>query len=318
MSFVPSAALAYNLYLKHDLHRVAEAFEAAKIPWMLIKGVALAESVYGGIANRPMVDNDIVVLPPWVEQAHQVLVGLGFYDRPGNQLVLNRQADFEHPMHYPHSEVHTGLELHWHIYAPELFRGGVEPFFERAIVRTLAGIPVLTLNNEDRLVQLATHWAQHGLSKPTILLDIAKVWNCQYLAEHVIDLSALVRRLDEVGATHVLALALEILEQRDQLLHPIPKRLQTRRASGFGRLFRERISEVDGSEAGSLTEAKEHQLRLLSWSLLAPSRIVRSMQRELLPSPARLSRIAGRPLSGRESVALFLSRQVNALSKIRR
>ncbi len=316
----PSAALAYNLYLKHDLLKIAEAFEVRRIPWMVIKGVALAESVYGGLAERSMVDNDIVVPPDRIVDAHQTLTGLGFYDRPGCTLELSRGADYEHQMHFPHPAVETGMELHWHVYAPELFRGGVGPFFERAVMRRLAGTWMLTLSNEDRLLQLATHWAGHGLNKPGVLKDIELLWNHQQAAEHTVILDDLVRQLRRAGALDVLALALLLLEKGARLKRPIPDVLRTRRAEVFARLCADRLDAVAVSSAGgaqpnALPAADELQLRLLSWLLLAPSRALASARREFAPSRARLSRIAGRSLTKGDAIRFFTSRQGRAITR---
>lgn len=316
MTTAPSAHFAYNLYLKHDLLRVAAAFERAGIPWLLIKGFALAELAYAGLGARAMVDNDVVVPPALVGKAHAVLLELGFYDRPDNALELNLAADYEHPMHFPYPDVETGLELHWHVHAPELFRGPVEPYFERAVTRRLCGIAILTLGNEDRLVQLATHWVQHGLDKPSVLRDIERVWNLQGEALHVVAQSALVRRSREVGAHTALALALHLLDAEGRLTHPIPRELRSRRAVWFSLRHRSLLARVTREAPNRLSVAEAHRLRLAAYALLTPSRAVASWRRELLPSRARLSRIVGRPLSVREALTHGILRQVRAVGKL--
>ncbi len=317
MSRAPSAALAYNLYLKHDLLRVSRAFAERRIPWMVIKGVALAETVYRGLAERPMVDNDIVVPPDRVIEAHQVLRTLGFYDRPKCTLELALGADHEHQMHYTHPDVETGMELHWHLYPPDLFRGSVSDYFQRAVMRRLTGVYILTLSNEDRLLQAATHWAAHGLHKPSVLTDIELLWNLQQHVEHTLALDLLTRTLREVGALHVLALALLVLERRGRLQQRVPDALRSRRAAAFARVHAERLArvvELDVARPVSATE--EHQMRLLSWTLLSPRKALTAVRRELLPSVARLSRIAGRPLSNREAARYFSERQRRALRNL--
>jgi hypothetical protein len=313
----PSTAFAYNLYLKHDLARVADAFDQANIPWMVIKGVALAEAIYGGLATRPMVDNDVVVPPAHIPQAYRLLTELGFYDRPGCTLPLSRAADYEHPMHHHYPDVETGFELHWHIYAPELFRGRVEPYFERAIVRPLMGRPMLTLCNEDRLLQLATHWAGHSLNKPRVLEDIALLWNAQEQVEHRFSRAALRRRLEEVGAFDVFALALLVLERQQRLGVEVTREFRSTRATWFLRWCPAQLRQplLEPREV-SISAADKHQLTALSWSLLAPSRAAASIRRELLPSRARLSRIAGRDLSSTEALRFFLRRQARGWTKL--
>lgn len=317
MTASPNAHFAYNLYLKHDLLRVARAFEQAGIPWLLIKGFALAELAYAGLGARAMVDNDVVVPPSQVTKAHGVLLELGFYDRPDNALELNLAADYEHPMHYPYPDVETGLELHWHVHAPELFRGPVEPYFERAVMRRLCGIAILTLGNEDRLVQLATHWVQHGLDKPSVLRDIERVWNLQGEALHALTLQVLVRQSRRVGAHGALALALYLLEAAGRLTVAVPPELRSWRAAQFAHRFAPWLARVTTDSGLPLSVAEAHRLRLAAFSLLTPSRAVASWRRELLPSRARLSRIEGRPLSVREALKLGVARQVRAIGRVR-
>lgn len=316
MTAAPNAHFAYNLYLKHDLSRVAAAFERAGIPWLLIKGFALAELAYAGLGARAMVDNDVVVPPALVSKAHRILLELGFYDRPGNALELNLAADYEHPMHYPYSDVETGFELHWHVHAPELFRGPVEPYFERAVTRRLCGIAILTLDNEDRLVQLATHWVQHGLDKPSVLRDIERVWNLQDEALHAMTLPTLVRRSRKVGAHTALALALHLLDAEGRLTHPIPRQLRSRLAVAFAWRFQPLLARVTRNAGSTLSVAEAHRLRLAAFALLAPSRAALSWRRELLPSRARLSRIVGRPLGVGEALTHGILRQARAVAKL--
>lgn len=316
MTRVPSTALAYNLYLKHDLQQVSRAFAERRIPWMVIKGVALAETVYRGLAERPMVDNDIVVPKERVVEAHRVLLALGFYDRPQCTLELALGADYEHQMHYTHPDVETGMELHWHLYPPELFRGSVGDYFQRAVTRRLTGIYILTLSNEDRLLQAATHWAAHGLCKPSVLTDIELLWNLQELAEHALVLELLTRTLRAVGAFHVFALALLLLEQHGRLQRSVPDSLRSRRAEAFARVHAARLARVMTPEGGPVSTTEEHQLRLLSWALLSPQKALTAVRRELLPSVARLSRIAGRRLTAPEAARYFGERQGRALRKV--
>src|SRR5690606_27251865 len=175
----------------------------------------------------------------------------------------------------------------------ELFRGDVAPFFERAVMREVAGLTALTLNNEDRLVQLATHWVQHGLGERRILTDIALLWNAQHDVRHRVDWSALVRRLEQVGARAALALALLVLQRQGRLSVPVPESLTSHRSALFFDAFEGQLGRVFEADAGTLGSAEAHRLRLASWALLTPGRMLASARRELLPSGARLSRIEG-------------------------
>ena len=55
------ANVAKNLYSLAELRKALEALQAQDIPVIVLKGAALAESVYGDIGLRPMSDLDLLV-----------------------------------------------------------------------------------------------------------------------------------------------------------------------------------------------------------------------------------------------------------------
>lgn len=311
-----TAALAYNLYLKSDLRRIAQAFEACGIEWLLLKGVSLADSLYGGLAHRPMSDNDIVVRRHDVPRAHAELRRLGFADRESNVLALNLNAEFQHPMHFEHPHVQTALELHWHIHPPELFRSDVEQYFERAIRQRTGDTTYRTLCADDRFVHLVTHWAQHGLNKPSILEDVARAWELgtrsEAAATQMVDPKVVALRAKRMGALPFVALALLLLQRRGRLEVDVPYVLRDARAEWFARWQREALAQA---VVQPLEGVNEHRLRAASWLLLTPRSLCSSASRDLLPSRARLSRIAGHELSRTEAVAVFFTRQRRAVAK---
>lgn len=175
---------------------------------------------------------------------------------------------------------------------------------------------VLTLSNEDRLLQLATHWVQHGLSEPRILTDIERLWNRQHESTHKIQVGALVRRLREVGAHAAFALALLVLERQQRLVTPVSQPLRSRRAELFSKALRTLLLRAVEPGDLALRQSEQHQLRIAAWSLLTPGRVLASAWRELLPSAARLSRIAGRKLSKSEVPVYFARRQLGGIRKL--
>jgi len=303
--------LAYNLLLKSDLLRVADTLGQADIPFLVFKGIPLALTAYGGLGGRQMWDNDILIPRERVVEAHRLLTEQGFRDRAG-PIELSLGADFQHVLLYEHANaVPTGLELHWSVCSPTMFRWDNDELFARAQTFDLDGVTCLTLDPEDALLQMATHWAQHGLNKPSILNDLAILWNS---IEHTIDEYALRSRAKQIGVWPILCLALHLLSNDRRYNVTVPNKWGSRRAQYFVRAFGKHLQPL---VTRAVDIRQERELRVLSWLLLAPERTLASFRRELLPTRARLSFIAGRELSRREALLRLWRRQTGALKEKR-
>jgi len=68
----------YNTLLFRELERILAAFERADIPVILLKGAALAQTLYPDPALRPMSDLDLLVHPSAVSSAQRVLEYIGY------------------------------------------------------------------------------------------------------------------------------------------------------------------------------------------------------------------------------------------------
>ncbi|MGI6376310.1 MAG: nucleotidyltransferase family protein [Anaerolineae bacterium] len=106
---------AANARCLQQLGQVQEALAAVGIPLLLLKGAALAQTLYSDVALRLIGDLDVAVRPEDVAAARQVLLGMGYTpgqleERPGSLQKYSNQELFAPPA--PHS---APLELHWHI-----------------------------------------------------------------------------------------------------------------------------------------------------------------------------------------------------------
>ncbi len=192
------------------------------------------------------------------------------------------------------------------MHPPELFQSNVNAYFARAVEIRTGDLSYRTLCADDRVLHLVTHWVQHGLNKPSILLDIEFAWNACGAANDAsvqpLDVVALADHAKRMGAFAPLCLALLLLEREGRLKVAIPERLRSQRAEWFARTQREVLSGVTRTP---IVGKPEYHLRAASWALLGARSIWHSASRELLPSRARLSRIVGRELSRSEAVAVF-------------
>lgn len=130
---------------------------------LLLKGAALAETLYDGLAVRPIGDLDLAVCEEQVPACRQALVELGYRPadvehRRGTQRGLRNEEVFEPPPSLP-----AWVELHWHLLDVPYYLRHVPMawFWENSEAQTVAGQPCRVLTPEANLVYLPAHLALH-------------------------------------------------------------------------------------------------------------------------------------------------------------
>ncbi len=139
--------------------RLLDAWRAAGIEAMPLKGLALRESIFPDPALRLCGDLDFLVRPADVEQAEEILLHLGY--RPDEGYAPRdwyRPERIHHlvPYHLPGRRVQ--VEVHWDLMPPnDGFPIPVEALWQRATAGQVAGRPVKFLAPEDLLIHLSLH-----------------------------------------------------------------------------------------------------------------------------------------------------------------
>lgn len=103
--------LASNMLLYDQLKVILAAFERAGITAIVLKGAALALTVYEDIGLRPMGDLDLLIQKSDQDRAARILSGLGFepgWDRPVSRTWLPER----HQSFQKRGKVHMIVELH--------------------------------------------------------------------------------------------------------------------------------------------------------------------------------------------------------------
>ena len=173
------ANAARNILLYAELGRVLKALGSEGIEVVVLKGAALAETIYPSIAHRPMGDVDLLVRPQHLERAQRTLevVGYRFVPEPEGQFKPF-DTRFTGEMAFCQEEgIGALIELHWEIIIPEWYRRTtalkVEVLWERARPFELEGAAAWQLSPEDTLIHLCVHLAAHAFHHPPAYNDIA-------------------------------------------------------------------------------------------------------------------------------------------------
>ncbi len=155
--------LSTNARLGETLIAVLGGMAAAGVPAMPVKGLVIAESMYGSLAARPCADLDVLVRPEDLPSARGVLRDLGFFQRPrpGYKALVHQFHDPAWARGAGDDQVR--LELHWALWADSARRLGTDGLWERSVGGTLLDVPIRTLSPEDTLLHLSIHRTRSAL-----------------------------------------------------------------------------------------------------------------------------------------------------------
>jgi len=164
-----------SMLFSQELARLLRLLNQAGVPSIPLKGVTLAESLYGDYALRVSSDMDILVPPGEVVRARRLILGHGYTSpftekffaerlvRTGNECCLVRKQQ----------RLSYVLELHWKLlFTSSRNAEAVDSVWAEARPKTFFGVPARTLSPEWELLFLAVHAASHKWMALKWLSDI--------------------------------------------------------------------------------------------------------------------------------------------------
>lgn len=169
----------HNILLYRDLERVLAALANVGVAVIVLKGAALAETVYDSIADRPMTDVDLLVHAEDCIAARIALESIGY------RLITEPKRLFS-----PFDNEFTGemvfvrdgampIELHWQLTVIEWTRRlsciEVQAMWDEATPLVTAGVRTLQLSPRDTLVHICLHLATHGYAHGVAYNDIRQL-----------------------------------------------------------------------------------------------------------------------------------------------
>ena len=167
-----------NTILFNELGRLLRQLAAEDIDVILLKGVALAEVVYGNAAVRPMIDLDVLVRRADVPAALRMLSALGY--APTNvETHAGSAVEYENEvMLYKRGLIGTNIEVHWSLFDSPHYQHALfmDWFWQTALPILFEDAPALVLGAEAQVLHLSGHLALHHSGTERLWLhDIAEV-----------------------------------------------------------------------------------------------------------------------------------------------
>jgi putative nucleotidyltransferase-like protein len=159
-----ATAVTHTLF-SQALQRVLRALQELHIAVIVLKGAALAETVYPGGAVRPRRDTDVLVRGEDLARVADTLGTMGYHFTGGTHPQAWWRAEhyhwtFRQPNPPPFD---VPLEVHWHLDRPSRpFAIDLEGLWQRATPATIAGVDTHILAPEDGLLYLSLHACHHA------------------------------------------------------------------------------------------------------------------------------------------------------------
>jgi hypothetical protein len=169
------ANAARNMLLARELARVLGLLDAAAIPAIPLKGVALAESLYGDAALRVCSDMDVLVPRAHVTRAFDLLRADGyraeFTEGFFRRLLLRSHIEYTLARR-AHGLDHV-VDLHWGIgWSPRVDRRAAEALWAASRPVARWGVAMRSMPPEWEILTLAVHAARHGCQVLKWLVDV--------------------------------------------------------------------------------------------------------------------------------------------------
>ncbi len=276
-----------NTALLHELEAALAALGRANVPGLLLKGAALAETVYGDPGLRPMADCDLLVRPADLAAAQAALEAIGYRPaadepHPGDTVRYESQVALRKPGPVP-----ARIGLHWSLldspyYQARLpmawFWAGAEPI-------RVGAMTALGLRPTANLLYLAAHLILHHRAAGLMWwYDIVELL---YACSGRVDWDALLAQAQACDL--VLPLARVLPELASRWAAPVP-------ADVLARLATLRPSPAEARVHAWLTASRRPVVQRF-WADLASldgwSTRLRFAATNLFPAPAYMRRRYG-------------------------
>lgn len=161
-----------NLILLSKAREIILEFKKKNIDFLLLKGLALAFTIYPDMGLRPMTDIDFLIKRKDLDSIDEILTRLGYSEvSPKEQRRYGCDIKFCNK----HNII---LDIHWDLCQYERFKGIIDitsDFWKRRVEFNLNGISVHTLSTEDHILFISLHYGLYHL-----FIGINGIWDLFY------------------------------------------------------------------------------------------------------------------------------------------
>lgn len=165
--------VARNMYLYSELELILRAFDEKGIEVMLLKGIALAGTVYGDIGLREMGDIDLLVKEEHLPLAKTIMSELNYEMQRNGRTEEWYRANHFHLPPFVHKEKSIVVEIHWKV-AQDSVGINVNNWWERAKGLKWEKTSLLITAPEDMMLHICLS-LYHGSYKKMALRGLCDI-----------------------------------------------------------------------------------------------------------------------------------------------
>ncbi len=236
--------LRQNIRLYAHFEELVTGWSEHGIEVIPLKGIFLAERVYGDIGLRHLSDMDLLVRPVDVNTILETATNLGWQVKEIQHHSAFFQTEFG--SHHPFKLLKDGtvVELHVHVHGPGVgFAVNIEDLWHRSLPGTLSGCAIRQLDSTDMLQHLCMHLYKHLQAmelKMSSFCDIRELLRKQPMTDWdaLMERSALYGIDRQVGVVLFLCCEFWGCNVPDAVLRHIPVTERERCAAQFFTLFK--------------------------------------------------------------------------------
>lgn len=238
-----------------SVSHVHEAFQAAGVQALNLKGVTLSLRTTGRLDGRISTDLDVLVAPESVAAAELALQGLGYTpcgarSHPFGGPHPRWAARTGHHVAYTHPS-YTTVELHWEISQPGLLPWRFDHLWRRRQLIDIGAVPVPALGDVDELVYCGVHGSVHRYVRLAWLLDFVRL--LRRFGHPGLD--GAIATASSVGVLRSLAMSATMAAAIDSALPAVPL------SSREGRIVKRLVDDAWGA-AGVATSRPTRLMRV--------------------------------------------------------
>ncbi|GIP05311.1 hypothetical protein J28TS4_37180 [Paenibacillus lautus] len=166
-----NTVLLQNLFIKIELKKILQTFEASCIEAIPLKGTLLAERYFGGLAARGTTDIDLLVGKEDLHRAATLLTNVGFVKAAGD--ATHFHEEYVKSLDNDNFPSLT-IELHWNISREDFTATDVSRLWDEACVMSDFNY-IYELSPLHTFYHICLHGMNHHMMSMKYFVDIATI-----------------------------------------------------------------------------------------------------------------------------------------------